>query len=435
MAKYGRAKKYDEKDGYWFSTENGTHIHAESGQTPREAVDERFKRAKANNAQVDRENAEREKLYAQDEERWGKKEPQSYNGAKARRNPNFDEKEYGEFFDERGVLKEGKEDEYFEKIENQSKGSSTEEKLRDLEQKVYDAVDEGDNDALEQYVKQGAELVKQYKQETGKDFKGDAGLDGFYSSIDTELKNNKKVLSKEWLDDFYEEANGDEDVMTDLIRRSPEYMNMDSDPNDTFSMGDLDGIIDAYMKEKTGKNMIERYREKFNKNNEKSTPTKKALDEMKQNFDKGDALKDYLKEDESESETNDDAQRYLDKTWENPLKNREGWARQENGRYDFGDDENYGSINNDGEVEETVTAKRVRNGDHDRPQVKYFENVEDAIEWVEEEPSTESKNTELKSDSERARKIKEARDRLKGGRQFNLSDDDIEYILKALNKW
>ena len=31
-----------EKNGYWFSTENGTHIHAEEGQTPKEAVEERF---------------------------------------------------------------------------------------------------------------------------------------------------------------------------------------------------------------------------------------------------------------------------------------------------------------------------------------------------------------------------------------------------------
>lgn len=311
MAKYGRAKKYDEKDGYWFSTENGTHIHVEEGQTPREAVDETFKRAKANNAQVDRENAEREKLYAQDEERWGKKEPQSYNGAKARRNPNFNEKEYGEFFDERGVLKEGKEDEYFEKVE------------RNKVDKLKDVIEELDNRGV----------LKTY----------------------------------------------DEDEIINAI-----YEN------------ELDGELGDF----------EEY--------------------------VGDALNEYLKEDESESETNDDAQRYLDKTWENPLKNREGWVRKENGRYDFGDDENYGSINNDGEVEETVTATRVRNGDHDRPQVKYFENVEDAIEWIEEEPSTKEQN---ENDSERARKIKEARDRLKGGRQFNLSDDDIEYILKALNKW
>lgn len=123
---FKRAEKYEKKeDGYWFTTENGKHVHVEDGQTPKEAVEERF-------------------------------------GGNAKSN-----------------------------------------------------------------------------------------------------KNNKKVLSNEWLDDFYEQANGDEDVMTDLIRKNPEYMNFSSDPDDAFSMGDLDGIIDSYMYEKTGKNMLERYNDKF----------------------------------------------------------------------------------------------------------------------------------------------------------------------------
>jgi hypothetical protein len=81
-------------------------------------------------------------------------------------------------------------------------------------------------------------------------------------------KESKKpeLLSKEYLDSFYEKADGDEDKMLDLIRADEEYQNSFDDPNTTWSMGDLQGIIEAYMDKKTGKNMIERYREKLSKN-------------------------------------------------------------------------------------------------------------------------------------------------------------------------
>ena len=74
-----------------------------------------------------------------------------------------------------------------------------------------------------------------------------------------------EVLSKEYFDEFYEKANGDEDKMLDLIRKDERYQNMETDPTDTFSMGDLQGMVEAYMDKKTGKSMIERYREKLSK--------------------------------------------------------------------------------------------------------------------------------------------------------------------------
>ena len=58
---------------------------------------------------------------------------------------------------------------------------------------------------------------------------------------------------------------------------------------------------------------------------------------------------------------------------------------------------------------------------------KNIKQYERALEYI--------RNYGKENNSERARKIKEARERLKGGRQFDFSDDDIEYILKALNKW
>ena len=47
MTEFKKQGLYDgagsEDDGYWFSTEDGNHIHAEKGQSPKEAVDAWFK--------------------------------------------------------------------------------------------------------------------------------------------------------------------------------------------------------------------------------------------------------------------------------------------------------------------------------------------------------------------------------------------------------
>lgn len=47
MTEFKKQGLYDgagsEDDGYWFSTEDGKHIHAEKGQSPKEAVDAWFK--------------------------------------------------------------------------------------------------------------------------------------------------------------------------------------------------------------------------------------------------------------------------------------------------------------------------------------------------------------------------------------------------------
>ena len=78
-------------------------------------------------------------------------------------------------------------------------------------------------------------------------------------------KEEPKVLSEKYFDEFYEKSNGDEDKMLDLIREDERYKNMETDPNDTFSMGDLQGMVEAYMDKKTGKSYIERFREKLSK--------------------------------------------------------------------------------------------------------------------------------------------------------------------------
>jgi len=86
-----------------------------------------------------------------------------------------------------------------------------------------------------------------------------------FKNFKKETSNKPELLSKEYFDKFYEEANGDEDKMLDLIRADEEYQKSFDDPNTTWSMGDLQGLVEVYMDKKTGKTMIERYREKLSK--------------------------------------------------------------------------------------------------------------------------------------------------------------------------
>ena len=114
----------------------------------------------------------------------------------------------------------------------------------------------------------------------------------------------------------------------------------------------------------------------------------KETDEDYGDFD-ADSEDDYLEDNDSEEE--DDGSEYLDKTWNDYFSKQKGWERQENGRYDFGDDVNYGSVNDDGEEQGKLTAIRVRNGQHDKPEKQFFDDPQESREWVEENTETNKK--------------------------------------------
>lgn len=76
--------------------------------------------------------------------------------------------------------------------------------------------------------------------------------------------------------------------------------------------------------------------------------------------------------------------RYLDKTYNRYFDNQENWKRNETGNYEIGDDENYGYVLNDGERPGMIRAGRVRNADHEHPEEEFFEDPQEAKEWVEE---------------------------------------------------
>lgn len=76
-----------EEKGYWFSTENGTHIHAEEGESKEQAMGKKFKNFGAK--KEDKKSSKREKA-----EKWAKEH--GYTGLD---DPEY-ERAYGEFEDE-----------------------------------------------------------------------------------------------------------------------------------------------------------------------------------------------------------------------------------------------------------------------------------------------------------------------------------------------
>lgn len=84
---------------------------------------------------------------------------------------------------------------------------------------------------------------------------------------EVDMSKEPELLSEEYLDKFYELANGDEDKMTELIRKDKRYQegNGYGAGEENFSMGDLQGIVEGYMMKKTRKGTVDRYKEKFGK--------------------------------------------------------------------------------------------------------------------------------------------------------------------------
>lgn len=116
---------------------------------------------------------------------------------------------------------------------------------------------------------------------------------------EVDMSKEPELLSEEYLDKFYELANGDEDKMTELIRKDKRYQegNGYGAGEENFSMGDLQGIVESYMMKKTGKGTVDRYKEKFGKSafeetNNKRMGIDKKVTEWQENNPEGKVLKD-----------------------------------------------------------------------------------------------------------------------------------------------
>lgn len=101
--------------------------------------------------------------------------------------------------------------------------------------------------------------------------------------------------------------------------------------------------------------------------------------------------------------------RYLDKIYNRYFDNQENWKRNETGNYEIGDDENYGYVLNDGERPGMIRAGRVRNADHEHPEEEFFEDPQEAKEWVEEVANGEY-NREMQRAQEQNAMLSEGQD-------------------------
>lgn len=98
-------------------------------------------------------------------------------------------------------------------------------------------------------IEKGGNSYKVYENEQGKTWAVSDRFSKQFQPFDKDKKT--ELLSKEYLDKFYELSGGDENKMLDLIRKDPAYQNNDNgDPNDTWSMGDLEGIVGAYFEKR-----------------------------------------------------------------------------------------------------------------------------------------------------------------------------------------
>lgn len=118
---------------------------------------------------------------------------------------------------------------------------------------------------------------------------------------------------------------------------------------------------------------------------------------------------DFGFDDEEDDFEEEERVRYLDKTYNRYFDSQENWKRNETGNYEIGDDENYGYVLNDGERPGMIRAGRVRNGDHEHPEEEFFEDPQEAKEWVEEVANGEY-NREMQRAQEQNAAMSEGQD-------------------------